>query len=101
MPDAVDEGIEAYHRALDGFVSGDPEPLKALFSQRDDVTLANPFGPAQRTWRDVAEKMTLAAENYRDGRALGFDQIARYVTTESRASTSWSGSRRRLEGATR
>jgi hypothetical protein len=45
MPEAVDEVIEAYHRALDGFVSGDPEPLKALFSQRDDVTLTTRSGP--------------------------------------------------------
>ena len=46
-PDLV-EMIEQYHRAVDAFVTGDPEPQKKLFSRRDDVTLANPFGPPVR-----------------------------------------------------
>ncbi len=37
--------IEQDHRALDSLVKGDPEPKKRMFSRRDDVTLANPFGP--------------------------------------------------------
>jgi hypothetical protein len=40
--------IEQYHRALDAFVQGDPEPVQQLFSRRDNVTLANPLGPAVR-----------------------------------------------------
>jgi len=80
--DDLDVVIEASHQALDAFVKGDPAPLQALFSQRDDVTLANPFGPAQRGWPQVRDTMARAAENYRDGRALGFDQIAKYVTPE-------------------
>jgi ketosteroid isomerase-like protein len=53
-----------------------------LFSQRDDVTLANPFGPAQRGWPQVRETLARAAEHYRDGRALGFDQIGKHVTSD-------------------
>jgi hypothetical protein len=37
--------VELYHRAAGEFTMADPEPYKALFSQRDDVTLGNPFGP--------------------------------------------------------
>jgi len=46
--DDLDGVIEQYHEAADQFSRGDPEPIKALYSHRDDVTLANPFGPAVR-----------------------------------------------------
>jgi hypothetical protein len=51
----LEQFIERYHRALDAFVQGDPEPVQQLFSRRDDVTLANPLGPAVRGWSQVAE----------------------------------------------
>jgi ketosteroid isomerase-like protein len=77
--DDLDALIERSHQALDAFTKGDAAPLQALFSQRDDVTLANPFGPAERGWPRVCHTMARAAEHYRDGRALGFDQIAKHV----------------------
>jgi ketosteroid isomerase-like protein len=80
--DDLDVVIEESHRALDAFTRGDPAPLQALFSQRSDVTLANPFGPAQRGWPQVRDTMARAAENYSDGRALGFDQLAKHVTAD-------------------
>src|SRR5215213_5609080 len=57
----VDEVIEQYHLAANEFVKGNPEPAKSLFSRRDDVTLANPQGPAVRGWEQVAKTMELAA----------------------------------------
>lgn len=80
--DDLDALVEKSHQAIDAFTKGDPAPLQALYSQRDDVTLANPFGPAQRGWPQVRDTMARAAEHYRDGRALGFDQIAKYVTPD-------------------
>lgn len=80
--DDLDAVIEKSHEALDAFARGDPAPLQALFSQHDDVTLANPFGPAQRGWHQVRDTMARAAEHYREGRAVGFDQIAKYVTPD-------------------
>ena len=80
--DDLEAFIETSHEALDAFMRGDPAPLQRLYSQRDDVTLANPFGPAQRGWEAVRATMARAAEHYRDGRALGFDQIAKYVTAD-------------------
>ena len=80
--DDLDAVIEKSHRALDAFTKGDPAPLQALYSQRDDVTLANPFGPAQKGWPQVSDTMARAAEHYRSGRALGFEQIAKYAAAE-------------------
>jgi hypothetical protein len=50
----LEQVVQQYHAALDVFVRGEPEPLKALFSRADDVVLANPFGPAARGWDDAS-----------------------------------------------
>jgi hypothetical protein len=59
--------VEKYHLALGEFMKGNPAPAKKLYSQRDDVTLGNPFGPFARGWKQVVETMEQAASNYRDG----------------------------------
>jgi ketosteroid isomerase-like protein len=74
--------IEDHHRALDTFMKGDPEPLQRLFSRRDDVTLANPFGPPVRGWIQAAATMERAAANYREGQAAGFERIAEHATAD-------------------
>jgi len=76
------EFVEDYHRALDQFFKGNPEPAKELYSQSEDATLANPFGPVAVGWTEVAETMDRAAANYRDGRATGFESVASYVTPD-------------------
>src|SRR5688572_15323910 len=83
-PDASDleAVIEASHRALDAFFKGDADPMKPLFSRRDDVSLANPFGPPRRGWSEVEEAMERAAANYRDGGVIGFEQVSKHVTPE-------------------
>ena len=43
--DEVDEVVEQYQLALGEFVKGDPEPLKIMYSHREDLTFPNPFGP--------------------------------------------------------
>ena len=72
--------IEESHQAIDAFLKGDPAPLQAMFSQREDVTPANPFGPAQRGWAHVRDTMARAAAHYRDGQAVGFDQLAKHIS---------------------
>jgi ketosteroid isomerase-like protein len=80
--DDVDEVVEQYHLALDEFVKGNPEPAKKLFSHREDVSLANPLGPPARGWEQVAQTMERAASNFRDGKRVGFETVAKYVTPE-------------------
>jgi ketosteroid isomerase-like protein len=77
-----DHVVEQTHQALDEFFTGNPEPAKQLYSHRDDVSLANPFGPVARGWKQVAETMERAASNYRDGEATGFERIVTNVTAE-------------------
>jgi ketosteroid isomerase-like protein len=80
--DDVDELIEQYQLALGEFVKGNPEPAKRLYSHREDVTLANPLGPAVRGWEQVAATMERAASNLRDGEMVAFENVAKYVTPE-------------------
>lgn len=75
---AVDES----HAALVEFVNGNPEPLKRMYSQRDDVSLGNPFGPFQRGWKDCADMLERSATVYSDGRAVAFDTVATHVTPD-------------------
>jgi len=58
------------------------EPLKEIYSHRGDVSLANPFGPPVRGWDEAARTMERAASNYRDGEIVGFENVAKYVTSE-------------------
>jgi ketosteroid isomerase-like protein len=74
--------IEQDHLALDAFVKGDPEPLKNLYSRRDDVVIANPFGPPAKGWEKAAETMDRAATNFRDGEASGFERVIEYATAD-------------------
>jgi ketosteroid isomerase-like protein len=78
----LDQVIEQSHLAVSEFAKGNPEPLKEIYSHRDDVSLANPFGPATRGWKEVAETMERAALHYRDGEATGFEGVAKYVTPD-------------------
>jgi ketosteroid isomerase-like protein len=71
--------IEQHHLALDAFVKGDPVPLKDLYSRRDDVVIANPFGPPVKGWEKAAATMERAATNYRDGKAIGVERISEYT----------------------
>jgi hypothetical protein len=43
--DDLDQVVEQYHLALGEIVKGNPEPLKVMYSHREEVSLANPFGP--------------------------------------------------------
>ena len=81
--------LEQNHQALDEFLKGNPETVKNLFSHRDDVTLANPLGPAaggvgpvSRGWEQVAKTIEYASSTSRDGEPTSFEIVAKHVTPE-------------------
>ena len=81
--DDVDELIEQYQLALDEFLQGNPEPVKKLWSHREDATLANPLvGPPARGWEQVAMTMEHAASQVRAGEITSIEEVAKYVTPE-------------------
>jgi ketosteroid isomerase-like protein len=80
--DDVHELIEQYYRVQREFLKGNPETVKNLFSHREDVTLANPYGPPVRGWQKVAKAIEHAASLRRDGTFLGWQIVAKYVSAE-------------------
>ena len=78
--DDLDEVIEQYHLALGEFLKGNPEPLKMMYSRREYVSLANPFGPHACGWEQVAQTMERGASDYREGEIVGFENVAKHVS---------------------
>ena len=78
----LDQAIEASRQALAAIINGDVEPFMALYSDADDITIGNPFGPFA-VGRDATRAAgSRAAGNYRDGQLVGFDRIATHTTDD-------------------
>jgi lactoylglutathione lyase len=69
--------VERTQRAVAALLQGDPEPEKELWSRRDDVTLANPFGGYRRGWSEVEAGLDLAADGFATGGTCFFEEISR------------------------
>jgi hypothetical protein len=80
--DEVDRLLEQWHPASGEFLKGNPEPVKKMWSHREDVTLANPFGPPVRGWDEVAKAGERAASQVRDGQLVSVEIVAKHVTSE-------------------
>lgn len=79
---SLDACLGRYHRAADAFSRGDPDPVKELYSEADDVALANPFGPARRGREAVMDALDFASSQMSSGQVIGFDELARYTSDE-------------------
>jgi ketosteroid isomerase-like protein len=91
--------LDEYHRAGHEIPNGNPEVYKALYSRRDDVTVANPFGPGVRGWSDVSATLDRAAQVYRDGEVVGFDNVSTVVTPDLAYTVEIESYRARVGGA--
>lgn len=78
----LDSAIEQSHAALGEIWKGDPTLYQALYSDADDVTLGNPFGPYARGRQEVETTITDAASHFREGVVTGIDLIAKYVSND-------------------
>jgi ketosteroid isomerase-like protein len=91
--------IEEYHRAGLEITNGNSEAYKPLYSRRDDVTLANPFGPPVRGWSAVSATLDGAAGNYRDGEVVGFESVSKVITPDLAYTVEIESYRARVGGA--
>src|SRR3712207_9516395 len=80
--DDLDGVLERFKQAGNEFVKGNPKPVQELFSHREDVTLANPFGPPVRGWERVAAAQERGASVFRDVEIYDFETVAKYVSDE-------------------
>jgi ketosteroid isomerase-like protein len=79
---SLQDAIEESHAAGDAILKGDKSGYQALFTQREDVTLGNPFGPFAKGRRNVEATLAGAASHYRDGGMSGADLVATYVSDD-------------------
>ena len=77
-----DSAVEGFRQALHSYVKGDPRPALECFSRREDVTLANPLGPARRGPVEVDKAGEEGASLLRDGSIRGFEEVSRYSTSD-------------------
>lgn len=77
-----DRVVERYHLAIGAFRRGDPGPIQGMFSDREDVSLANPYGGIARGPKQVGELQSRTATNYSEGDASGFETICKYATPD-------------------
>ena len=81
MPKSFEEAIDAFRTALHALLEGDASPVKTLWSQRDDITVANPFGPPRRGPIEVGTAIDDAAANYSSG-SRWFEEVSRYSAAD-------------------
>lgn len=73
----LEEAISQSHRALEAILNGDPSLYLALFADRDDITLGNPFGPFGQGRAAVTATLANAANKYQRGTAR-VERVALY-----------------------
>lgn len=78
--ESFEAAIEVSHRALDEIARGNLDPFMALYTDREDATVGNPYGPPARGRDEIEQAGRRAAANYRDGRAIAFENVATYVS---------------------
>lgn len=78
VPPALEAAIAESHEALRKILNGDPSGYAALFADRGDITLGNPFGPFAKGRAAVLAALQNASTKYRDGSVVAVDRIAMY-----------------------
>ena len=78
VPTALEIAIAQSHEALRKILNGDPSGYAALFADRDDITLGNPFGPFGKGRAEVLKALNNAATKYKDGTVIAVDRVAVY-----------------------
>lgn len=81
-PQTFDAAVEAAREALGSMVKGDSGPSTALWSQRDDVVLANPLGPPIVGFPLVAAESARVASMFVGGEPPEFDEITRWASDD-------------------
>ncbi|MEG3147873.1 nuclear transport factor 2 family protein, partial [Sphingomonas sp. RT2P30] len=79
LPPGLEAAIAESHEALRKILNGDPSGYAALFADRDDVTLGNPFGPFGKGRAAVLQALNNASTKYRDGTVVGVERVAVYA----------------------
>jgi ketosteroid isomerase-like protein len=79
--DDFDSAVTAYRDAQVSLLHGDAAAVLALWSTRDDISIANPFGPPQCGQENVIAAIQKGAAQYHSG-LRRFEEIGRFSTAD-------------------
>jgi ketosteroid isomerase-like protein len=65
--DSIQPVLQRYFDALNAIANGDPEPLKALYSHREDISQCGLWGGVERGWEEVSGRLDWVAEQFVPG----------------------------------
>lgn len=80
--ESFDAAVDESRRNLGSMAQGDAGPSIALWSQRDDVVLANPLGPPIVGFASVAAESARVASMFAGGDPPVFDEVARWASDD-------------------
>lgn len=78
LPVGLEAVIAESHEALRLILNGDPSGYAALFANRENITLGNPFGPFGQGRAEVLKTLANAATKYTDGSVVAVERVAVY-----------------------
>ena len=81
-PTDISQVIDQYHKAVNAFLGGNAEPAKLMYSHREDVTLATPFGGITVGWKNVSEAIDNQVTLFKEGSQISTELIAKYESAE-------------------
>ena len=94
----VREAISRLKAAMNRVVAGDPAAIKALYSHRADATAFYGWGGYEVGWDQVGRRWDWAAEQFRGGEAVTYQDLSLVVTAELAYATAIETIRVRVAG---
>jgi hypothetical protein len=73
--DDFQQFVDQVKEAMRQVITGNPAPLKALYSHSDDVTVFVGFGAYERGWEEVGHNAEWASARFRGG-SVTFETLA-------------------------
>lgn len=77
-----DEVVIQYNRAMSDFFNGNPEPISNIYSNSDEISLAQLAGPFVLGRVPVTETASRNAMKYREAVETTFETLTKHVTPE-------------------
>ena len=77
-----DEAVKQYNNAMSDFFKGNPEPINNIYSNCDEISLAQLSGGFILGRNQVTEAASHNSTKYREGAVTTFETLTKYATPE-------------------
>ncbi len=95
----LEQTIEASRAGVAAVANGDHTVIMGQYSEADDITIGNPFGPFARGRQATDDTIANAAARYADGELLGVEPISLHTSDTLAVTVEVERIRARLGGA--